>query len=231
MVMLKTYGALLVFVVANVVAFGGVLWNRSGEPTGEIVFDSCELNARTIVGYVDPRYVRLSTVSLPNDEIIGEEFGDTGASDSDRKVWQERRLFVLIEHDGPAWKAFEQSKKGAASFSNARYKLIVVEGSRSAESLLNLVGHEGRRAIMRGYVRDNLLLEIADRKFAIESRYRETFKKFWLDHDARLAAAREAAPDRRNVVYPPCEPTHNVTVKWGRSFEPWIASVEPIVAD
>src|SRR3546814_9701736 len=58
---------------------------------------------------------------------------------------------------------------------------------------------------------------------AIDSRYRGIVKDI---RDARLALERAANNNSSGYVSLPCSPTHRITVKWGRRFEPWIDSIE-----
>lgn len=228
---LKASAALLILVVTNAFVFGGILWNRSGEATGRIVFDQCELNSfKDWSGrHGTARYVHLNFESLKVDENSLENLG--GLDEEGKHL--ERKAYVVAKHGGPEWQNFVGRRERLGLYSGVEHsKLILVDGDIDPERLLEKYPATEGRAVLPGYVggrywsgegsKDYYWHTAAD-SIAIDSRYRAIVKDI---RDARLALEEEANRNVSQFVNPPCAPTHRITVNWGRRFEPWITSIE-----
>lgn len=226
----SSFAALLILIVANAVVFGGILWNRSGEATGTIVFDQCELdsfkNWSGRQGAV--RYAYLYASSLKADE---DNLENLRWSDRDGKRLA-RRIYVVAQHGGPEWQEFVARREHPELYRAGESKLILVDGDGNAERLLEKYPEREGRAIVPGYVgprysiggeSEGFYRLSASDRIAIDSRYRGVVKDI---RDARLALERTASKNRGEYVNPACTPTHRITVKWGRRFEPWISLIE-----
>lgn len=232
MIWLKAASAFVILIVTNAFVFGGVVWNRSGEPTGRMVLDQCAVNSFKDGPGPDEavRYMLLWIESGPVDaESLENLYGPDRAGDDDAR-WFERRTYVVLKKGGPEWDEFlersrrlEQSGPYGGRISN----LITVGGDTDPERLLEKYPEAEGRAIVVGQIgrrqwivdrANGRYWEVASGHIAIESQYREVVKAI---REARREIEKPATLD-----LPPCEPTHRITVNWGRRFEPWIASIE-----
>ena len=230
---LKAVAALLVLIVTNAFVLGGVAWNRSGEPTGRIVFDQCELDS--FKGWPElneaVRYAVLSFESQQIDEdTVRKLYGFELEAEKDAK-WFKRRFFVVLKHGGSEWDEYLEHRPHG-SYGRYKSELIFIDGDTDHANLREKYpGTEGR-AIMVGYVTRRHMLEdgskgyfweSTSRRVAIDSQYRETVKAI---RDARLSLERESFKADQEYLRQSCEPTHRITVSWGRRLEPWISSIE-----
>lgn len=244
--MLRVIAALLILVVTNVFVFAGIAWNRSGEPTGSIVFDQCELNS--FKDWSGPhrtaRYVLLSFESLKaGEDSLKDLYGSGWEGDEDAK-WFEPRLYVVLMHGGPEWQRYLEKNEGRRykGFSgHSESKLIIVDGSTDSARLQEKYPETEGRAILPGFVsrwyRSGNVIQMhsgagasgdyywnsAVHRIAIDSQFRGVVTDI---RDARIKLERDARGHGQTYVEPPCSPTHRITVKWGRRFEPWISSIE-----
>lgn len=226
----RSVTALLILVVTNAFVFGGILWNRSGEETGTMVFDQCELNSfRYWSGrHGTARYIHLYFESLNVDE---ENVGKLQVFDRDGGHL-ERRAYVVAKRGGAEWEEFVERQEHPEAYRDAGSKLILVDGGSDPERLLEKYPTTEGRAVLPGYIGTKpwigggaggyYWLSAGD-EIAIDSRYRGIVKDI---RDARLALEKAANKDSSDYVSPPCSPTHRITVKWGQRFEPWISSIE-----
>jgi hypothetical protein len=229
---LRSVVALVILVVTNAFVFGGILWNRSGEATGTIMFDQCELNSfdRWAGRHGTPRYVALIFESQEVDEGGSE---DLRWYDGDGKHLA-RRVYVVAKHGGPEWQEFVERRRRPGRYSDFDSRLILVDGGNDPETLLGKYPEAEGRAILPGYVGGRYWYGSDSQSerwhsvvgtIAIDSRYRGIVKDI---RDARRALERATRDGRTEYVKPPCFPTHRIMVKWGRRFEPWISSIEPL---
>ncbi|MAL78036.1 MAG: hypothetical protein CMN55_02805 [Sneathiella sp.] len=215
---------LAVLLVTNVWLFGGVWWNRSGAPTGEISFDQCHFGGPG--GHYlreEGRYFTLQIAS-PSVSI------DMGEARARRRA---QEAVVLIEQGVPAWEAYrtqrtEEGETGTPPKFISRNRLVYADSAEKAAGLKapdpDVPGH----AIMRGYVRSYengqgesvSYRHASSRRIAIQSEYRALFKEM---HKNRYPAG-HALPDAA------CTPQYRITLTFGARFEPWISSVERIGA-
>jgi hypothetical protein len=227
---LKSVAALLILIVTNAFVFGGIAWNRSGEATGTMVFDQCELNS--FKGWAgrngSVRYVSLYFESLMADEDRLEKL--RGLHGDGKHL--ERRVYVVSKHGGPEWQNFVERRVRPNLYRGVESKLILVDGGSDPERLLEKYPETEGRAVLPGYIGtkqwiagepDRYYWFSSAGKIAIDSRYRGIVKDI---RDARLKLERAANKSSLDYVSPPCSPTHRITVKWGKRFEPWISSME-----
>lgn len=226
---LRAIVALLILVVTNVFVFGGVLWNRSGEATGMMVLDQCEVSSFTYWSgrHETPRYMNLHFESQQVDDDSLEDRW----YDGERKRLA-RRIYVVAKHGGPEWQNFVERLERPDRYRADHSKVILVDGGSDPERLLEKYPETKGRAILPGYIgtrywpggeSKGYRWLSAPISIAIDSRYRGIVKDI---RDARLALERAANDNSSGYVSPPCSPTHRITVKWGRRFEPWIHSIE-----
>ncbi|MDP6831578.1 MAG: DUF4824 family protein [Alphaproteobacteria bacterium] len=235
----KVIAALLVLTITNVLVFANIAWNRSGEATGVMVFDQCELNFRRggLRSKKPSQALSLDYVSgkVDRDAIEGLYRIDPNVDKAVKRF--KRRLYVVLKHDGLEWQEYITSKKENAGRGYFRYlnsKLIIVDGNTDAERLREKYPETEGRAIMAGYVvpvnstaksPHSYDWYTSIRDVAIQSRYRDVLYSI---HRARKELEREARRKSGKYVKPPCTPTHRITIRWGRRFEPWISSVDAI---
>ena len=229
---LRSVVALVILIVTNALVFGGILWNRSGEATGTMVFDQCELNSfeRWAGRHETPRYATLFFESQKVDDGRLENF--LGNDAQGRRL--ARRVYVVAKHGGPEWEDFVARREPPNRFSDSDSRLILVDGGSDAEVLLEKYPDPEGRAVLPGFVDDRYWLGGVSKGYywvstvstiAIDSRYRSVVKDI---REARLALERSTRGRSTEYVNPPCLPTHRITVKWGRRFEPWISAIEPL---
>lgn len=233
---LKAVAALLVLIVTNAFVLGGVAWNRSGEPTGRIVLDQCDVNSfKNWSGrHKAPRYMFLwSESGVVDAETLEDLYGTDWAADNHAK-WFERRLYVVLKHGGPEWEEFVErrgQREPDGLYDGREPRLITVGGDVDPGRLLEKYAETEGRAIVAGYIGRRQWIvdrsrgrywDTASDRIAIESQYRDVVEGI---SDARRDLEERARGPAR-IDLPPCEPTHRITVNWGRRFEPWISSIE-----
>lgn len=241
MITFKRFTALLVLIITNAFVFTGIVWNRTGEPTGVMIFDQCELDSFTgwSPSNKSMRYVSLSSVSQQIDrDTLKKLYGFNPKIDEDEK-WFERRLYVVLKQGGPEWKSYlEEIEQGAdhkGYFRPPASKLIIVDGNVAPERLQEAFPDTEGRAILPGYIEYRYggkdaskayYWNLASNHIAIDSQYRDIVNEIRdtrvdLESDARI----KMGLDYEDL---PCTPTQRIMVKWGRRFEPWISSIEAI---
>ena len=230
MSLLRSVAALLIVVVTNAFVFGGIVWNRSGEATGSMVFDQCELNSfkggPRLLG--TPRYIYLYFESLKVDE---DSLANLRGFEGDGKHLA-RRVYVVAKHGGPEWQEFVERRERPDLYRGVESRLILVDGDSGSERLLEKYPKSEGRAILPGHIGKRHMSGAEPEGYywlsgagtiAIDSRYRDIVKDI---REARLALERSTNKDSLGYVSPPCSPTHRITVRWGQRFEPWISSIE-----
>jgi|GEM_PF-3619557 len=239
----KIFAALVVLIVANLFVFGGVSWNRSGVPTGELSLNQCEIAsfASWYNAHKSSRYMRLTSVSVEIDK-------DTVDSIllPDRKLGiagkrKKRRHYVLVQNGGPQLEDYIKKKRSKRKYKNwtpPDSKLIIIDGGNDPEALRKKYPDYVNTVVMAGYISVRSRNDVRnsgarwimlDSKISIESQHREVVgeirrAKKMLDQSAR--AKRKEIGD--SYVRPPCIPTHQITINWGQRYEPWISSIEAI---
>ena len=66
---------------------------------------------------------------------------------------------------------------------------------------------------------------VRDTSISVTSEFRSQMTEF-----RREAQERPVGPRARDPEKPVCKPTHNLIVKWGQRYEPWLAEVVPLPA-
>jgi hypothetical protein len=225
MTVLKSLAALIVLVIANAALFGGILWNRSGEPTGQLALDQCAFGSigRWYRSAGVPRYLYLYAVSADLTGVEAAERRD-GTGRWRRPEWR----YVVLQRGGPKWEDYvtrETSRYPHINLSESR--LILVDGSRDAEALMAKYPDRTNRAIVVGGVWPGPkgYWTMASTTIAIESQYRTVVREIQRAREAELKKARKSGGTNKPL---PCTPSHRITITWGRRFEPWISAIEPL---
>jgi hypothetical protein len=229
MTMLKGLAALVVLIAANAFLFGGVVWNRSGEPTGQLTLDQCAFHAAT--GWyrrtTPLRYLHLNAVSAT---LTGPESTKVRNTTGWRR--QQQRRYVVLKQGGLEWDDYVARQTNRfPHLTPPEGKLILVDGDTDAEALLAKYPDRTGRAIMAGsfWPGPEGRWRMANSTITVESRYRPVVEEITDLHMAEVEAARKKAQAAgESFRLPPCTPSHRITITWGRRFEPWISDIEPL---
>ncbi|RFF30436.1 DUF4824 family protein [Wenzhouxiangella sediminis] len=254
--------AIALVVVANALVLVGVAWNRSGQPASVL-----ELTERELALSHDRWSNRESTgVSLSlrladqdYDWLDAGKLAELGfdvvpADRDDGRYWrgQERRLFVALEYDGPAFEALldqqrsrlerlrselaaggasrhevEAARSGLERLLRAGSRLVAVDAGTDADALRNRYANPERHVVTRGLLR---MHAIAPHGRGEDLRLRGRVGRL-LPGEVYLPrrfheALRQATDEQRNAIDAP--PRYRVEIRWGRGHEPWITGVVPI---
>ena len=240
MTYLRVFSAPAIVLIANIILFSGVAWNRSGTPSAEISFSQCEFHAfgnsagnkrltRTL-NFI-PQIDRL-------DQKLLEEFRyPREAEKGDRHF--PKPAWVVIEHDGAAWQDYLEKNRKRKYFHEPSLKLIIVDAGKDAEPLRQRYSDRSRYIIVPGVVErrvngrtaaDNaqdkiatVVARILDNDISITSNFRSEI--FGINQTARKRHHNTRGNHRKKNA---CQPTHNIMVKWGQRYEPWLDRVAPL---
>ena len=238
---------LLILIVANILGFAGIAWNRSGEATGVMSFDPCELeyfrSPSTLWADEPRRYLTFETASQPiAPNILERLHGIRPGSDDDDKR-RKRRAYVVLKQNGPEWRDFLYSHRediASRRLLPPRSKLVFTDGGSDPYQLLKTYPADRGRAILAGYTWRTRFFRGRDEqvryswkpisnRIAIESQYRDIVRAMLRPRIQLLEDARKKAIRTREEYFePPCISTHRITIKWGRRFEPWISSIAEV---
>ncbi|USG62659.1 DUF4824 family protein [Sneathiella marina] len=219
---LKFSMPLAVLLIANIFVFGGVYWNQSGTPTGTIYLNDCGLGQRG--GYFLRKHDRFLSLA-----IVSEPVTVTGLEDPDRAKYgtRERALssYVLVRQGGPEWDKFVAREKSRLKTLETRSsKLIYTDSSPDLQVLIDRQSSTDGEAILRGSIRkrqntSEFYPRALTTQISIDSKFRQHFEEI-----AKLEKARkDKAKDPQS-----CVPQFEITVNWGRRYDPWISSVSKL---
>lgn len=243
---IKPYAAVLVLIFTNVLIFGGIMWNRSGEPTGELSLNQCEVSSISAwpSRYEANRYLRLSSVSIDIDKDVIEKMQKSESKIGKWNTQLKRRKYVVLKHDGPEWKRHVKNRPSKTEFGVLKptdSKLIIVDGGDDPKVLANKYADDKNKAIVAGYVFRNSNSArgmsgywwlARSSRISIESEYRAVTKKIKQANQLlRKTAEEEKRRLGKDFVRPSCIPSHRFTIKWGQRYEPWISSIKEIRND
>lgn len=260
---LFTFAVLLV-VVVNAFVLAGVAWNRSGEPTAvlelterELAMPYGRLTSRDSTGVALPiRRADQDYDWLDRDKLAELGFDVGRFEGRPRHDWRtiERRLFVVLEYDGPAFQELlarreerleaarqglekgETNRRQVASaeaalerFKKAESRLVAVDAGKEAESLRQRYPEGEQYVVMNALVRMHATsLPGQDSEPVLRGRVGR-FLPGRVHIPRRFhALLRRATDETRNAYDAP--PRYRVVVKFGRRAEPWVADIEPMPA-
>ncbi|MCZ4279854.1 hypothetical protein O4H49_03630 [Kiloniella laminariae] len=195
--------ALVVLALANTGVWAGVIWNRSGIPTGEISFTQCDFvdftNDASGSGRPQPFIGNLYL------SIDGLEIGQDNAE----RLGRFYQGYVAVSRGGEAWvKHYNSLSENDRRWNSSAQQLLAVAVSHKAEELLADYGTDGHSAVLPAYVgvdrwvAQNHLVQVGD----------------------EMRATLSSIP----VQGEDCIPSHRITVNWGQRYEPWISEVVEI---
>ncbi|WP_020591379.1 hypothetical protein [Kiloniella laminariae] len=195
--------AVLVLVLANAGLWAGVVWNRSGDPTGEISFTQCD--------FVD--FTNATDGSSRPQPFIGSLYlsidGLEIGTDNAERLGSFYTGYVAVSRGGEAWeKHFNALSENDRRWSSSDQQLLAVAVSRRAEELFPDYGQDGRSAVLPAYVG-------VDRWVA-------------LNHLVQVGDGMREKLGAIPVQGKDCTPTHRLTITWGQRHEPWLSAVEEI---
>jgi hypothetical protein len=245
--------AALVVIVANAFALAGARLNRMGET--EAVLDLTERELRLPPREADntamvlrlewtdlqPRYpdedapswfdrAKLASIGFDTSLPVTRDYA------ARYRGMPPRSVYAVLEHDGDAWRRYadglvSQKEKDAAS---RRPRLVLVDVGTDAAALRARYPDRRRTVIVPAN---------AELRF-VQPRTGAPFLKGHVSvvYPIELNVPKELRPileslsprttsvaDRQSGETEPAgEPRYRVTVKWGRSLEPWIAGVERV---
>lgn len=255
--------AIALVVVANAVVLAGVAFNRAGDPRAVLELTERELqlpygrwSGRESTG------VNLSIRRADQDYewLDRDKLADLGfdVADHERRTrydWRvvERRVHVLLEYDGAAYRRLVDEQKDRLQATRAAVasgeatrrqveaqeralerlvesgsRLVVIDAAREAAPLLDRRRGQGRFAVMEALVRVHVVSRPGQAEASRELRGRigpllpgriHVPRRF---HDA-LRQATDARPSGYDDP-----PRYRAVVKFGRSGEPWLGSIESI---
>ncbi len=240
MTLLKPVAALLVLIVTNVSVFAGIAWNRTGDPTGQLSLNQCEINSFDDWSG-EEQSVRNLQLRVASNQTY-KEHGDLGLdTDLIMREWNKRQQYVVLQHGGPEWDEYFETlarRKGPGFLGTAYSRLIVVDAADDPEPLLQRHTNFKNRVIMVGRGSSYSVNGSGDRAVywslkdpwvPIESQHRTIANEI---REARLRLLEEtrkrANETGEEYSSPPCVPTHVITITWGRRFEPWVSSITAI---
>jgi hypothetical protein len=147
-----------------------------------------------------------------------------------------RSVYAALENDGDAWRRYldglaSQQERDAAS---RRPRLVLVDVGTDASALRARYPDRRRTVIVPATAGLSLVQPLSGKPF-LRGRINVVYP-FELNVPKELRSVLEpirpravSMADRRSgQIDPVGEPRYRVTVKWGRSLEPWIAAVAPM---
>lgn len=254
--------AVALVVAVNTFVLAGVAWNRSGEPTAILELTERELamphsrwSGRESTGVsLSIRQADQDLEWLDRDKLAELGFDIGRYEGRPRYDWRavERRLFVVLEFDGPAFrdllaerearlaeareglesgetnrKQVEAAEAALERLETAGSRLVVVDAGKEAASLRQRYPDRQRYAVMRALVH-----------MRATTRAGQESEPVLRGRVGRLLPGRVHVPRRfhtplkratdetRNAYDDP--PRYHAVVKFGRRAEPWLAGIEPI---
>lgn len=261
-VRLSTFAVVLV-VAVNAFVLAGVAWNRSGEPTAVLELTERELalpysrwSGRESTG------VSLSISRadqdyewLDRDKLAALGFDVDRYERRQRPDWRavERRAFVVIEYDGPAFQVLlaeqeariaqaraesgeaarrkqEAAEQAYERLQTAGSRLVVVDAGTEAEALRQRYPDRENYVVMRALVRMRAVTRPeGDAKPLLSGRV-GPFLPGRVHVPRRFHAALHRATDGSRSGYD-APPRYRVILKFGRRAEPWVAGIEPMAPE
>jgi len=263
-VRLSTFAIALVL-AANAVVLAGVAWNRMGEPSAVL-----ELTEREVAvpyrrwGARESMGVALAIQRTPrsDDWLDRDKLAELGFDVDDGRIRQsrgwrdfERRAYVALEYDGPAFEALlaeenarietmradvasgeatrqqlERAQAALRHIANAESRLVAVDASRSAEVLRARYPEPRRYAVMRAIVRMQVF---GGRSGEPEQVLRGRVGRLMparIHVPRRFHDALEQATGERQRDFGQA-PRFRAAVKFGRRLEPWLVDIDPMPID
>jgi hypothetical protein len=245
--------AAVVVIASNAYTLGTATFNRTGEP--EAVLDLTERELRLPQREADNTAIVLQ---LEWNELAPNQAGNsvppwfdaaklasigfdcrlpaTAENAAHYRGAAPRSVYAVLENDGDAWRRYmdriiSQEEKDAAS---RRPRLVLIDVGTDASALRARYPDRRRSVIVPATAGLSLIQPRTGTPF-LRGRINIVYP-LELNVPRELRPVLESLPartlsmvDRRTgQIDPVGEPRYRVTVKWGRSLEPWIAGVEPM---
>lgn len=260
---LSTFAIALVL-VANAFVLASVAWNRAGEAEAVLELTERELiipyrgwSGRESTGVsLSIRRADQDYDWLDRDKLAELGFDVERYEHSPRRDWREaeKRAYVVLEYDGPAFEALlaeqeariAQARAGSDGdeagrrqvkaaeqayerLQTAGSRLVVVDAGREAEALRKRYPDREQYAVMRALVRMRARRRLdEDEKAVVDGRV-GPFLPGRVHVPRRFHASLHRATDGSRSDYD-APPRYRVVLKFGRRSEPWVAGIEPMAS-
>lgn len=213
-------GAAAVVVVANGFSLFGVWRNRS-ETVQRIELTELELrmaysqadSSFVVLRFVRPLWPSQSSEWL-NEAKLREIGFDLRKHPKNRAHGESRVVFVVMEYDGDAWRAWEQRRRTEYARPDDRSRLIPVDAGADAPALRDKWPGP-RHFIVRGL---------------ILARFVSSGHQGWAGQLAEFYPGTVHVPlpwSKLLLDLPPTDaPRYKVTLAWGTRWEPWIEEIK-----
>ena len=239
-----------VVIASNVFTLTSAGINRRGEP--EAVLDLTERELRLAPREADntaivlqlewndlePRYPNNDAPSWFDAAKLASIGFDTSlpvTRENAARYGPERSVYAALENDGEAWRRYmdgltSQQEKDAAS---RRPRLVLVDVGTDASALRARYPDRRRTVIVPATAGLVLVQPRSGSKPFLKGRINVVYpvelnvpKELRSVLEPIRPRAASMADRQSGQIYPVGEPRYRVTVKWGRSLEPWIESVQ-----
>lgn len=256
--------AIVLVVAVNAFVLAGVAWNRSGEPAAILELTERELampysrwSGRESTGVsLSIRRADQDHEWLGRDKLAELGFDVDRYEGRPRHDWRalERRVFVVLEFDGPAFRALRaerearlaKAREGLESgetnrkqveaaeaalerFETAESRLVVIDAGEEASSLRQRYPDRERYAVMRALVHMHATSRPGQESEPVVRGRVGRLLPGRVHVPRRFhAPLRRSTDETRNAYDAP--PRYRAVVKFGRRAEPWLAGIEPIPA-
>lgn len=255
--------AIALIVIVNAWLLAGVAWNRSGEPERVLSLTERELALpydhwaqRENTGVaLSIRTARRDDAWLDRDKLLQLGFdvagqASSGAADHRRPL--ARRVYVVLEFDGPAFedllaaqreeleavranldsgeanrRQVENARAALERLQQGASRLVAIDASRDAEALHERYPDPNRYAVMPARVRTYRVRRPGSaQSFELQGRI-EALLPRRVHVPRRFHATLRHATDKSRAL-DGSPPRYRVRLAFGRSDVPWVIGVEPM---
>jgi hypothetical protein len=254
--------AIALVVLANALVLAGVAWNRSGQPASVLELTERELampHARWVGRESTGVSLSLRLADqdyewLDADKLVALGFDVSPPDGIDDRFWrgQERRLFVVLEYDGPAFQALldrqrarlerlrseleagaasarelQDARNGLERLRRAESRLVVIDAGNDAGTLRKRYANPDRHVVTRAVVRMHANpARNGEEEAVLRARVSRLLPgRVYLPRRFH-ESLRQATAEARNPFDE--APRYRVELRWGRASEPWITGIEPL---